>query len=88
MSKSYKGRDSCLKRENPIRENTKLLWPTIIFGEEAVISGLFLAQTGVEDMLDHRLADIHDKVLTSRANISDWKSISAFISQLMLPFLG
>jgi hypothetical protein len=35
-----------------------------------------------------RLADIHGRVVASRTNTFDLKSISAFISQLMLPLLG
>ena len=35
-----------------------------------------------------RLVDMHGRIMASRANPSDWKSVSAFISQLMLPLLG
>lgn len=35
-----------------------------------------------------RLIDIHERVVVSRSNTFDFKSISAFISQLMLPLLG
>jgi len=35
-----------------------------------------------------RLVDIHERVVVSRSNTFDFKSISAFISQLMLPLLG
>jgi hypothetical protein len=35
-----------------------------------------------------RLADIHRRVMASKSNIFDLKSISTFFSQLMLPLLG